>query len=175
LQWWEEKLYPALKKIWEFIKEKVIPILSSMWSWIKEKLGVAIEWLTETVLPPLVKAFGILKGILEKVHKWLEMVKDVLSQIKVPKDLEQGFPSAFEQSFQAAADILKQMAETELPKLAASFKMLGAAASPVMGAVSGGGDGGGDSYTYNYNLSTTSTVGSGTLAMEFADMAMATR
>jgi len=171
---WNEKFKPMLKALWEFIKEKVIPILESMWSWIKEKLGVAIEWLTETVLPPLVRAFEILKGILEKVHKWLEMVRDVLKSIKIPRDLEEHSPSALEQSFQNAANIMKQLAEVELPKLAASFNMLGTAAAPVTGAVGGGG---GDTYTTTYNnyLTTTTPMTSGTLAMEFADMTMATR
>jgi hypothetical protein len=170
---WTNVLYPALQKVWEFVKENVIPIFKAFTSEVKDRLGPVLEWLAEKVVPALQTGLEFITKIVRDLIDFFKRLAKIIASIKLPKALDPGSPPLMARMLAEVGSAVKELAEVELPKLAAAFSVTSGAAAPIMGAVSGGGD------TYstvnNYNLSTSSTTSEGTLAMEFADMAMATR
>ena len=78
---WEEKLLPALVKVYEFIRDDVIPIIEDVVAWLQENIPLAIAeakrvW-EEVLLPALTTVYEFIRDdvipIIEDIVDWLEV------------------------------------------------------------------------------------------------------
>jgi len=171
---WQNVLYPALKKVWEFIEKYVLPTFIGLRKEIDEKLGPVLKWITEKVLPQLQKGFELIQYAVLKLVEYLEYLKKLFERMRVPDWAKGGSPPPLATWFQDISNEVQRLAAAELPRLAASFDLVGGQAVPAYAT-------GGASVTNNYNtsnsynLTTQSVNRPGGLAMEFSSMEMATR
>jgi len=89
---WQNVLWPALKKLWEFLSNDMKPI------WDKVALAV------------------------QKVVEWIEKLTEKIKNIKLPEWLQRHSPSPFEMTFIGAGEAIKKMARVELPRLSAQLQ-----------------------------------------------------
>jgi len=171
---WNNILLPALTAVWKFISEKVLPIFKKVNEEVVDKLTPAFQFLAEKVFPVFQKGLDAISEALRILYDWFKRLKAIIESIDVPDWAKGHSPPPLATWFQDISNEVERLAAAELPKLAASFDVVGSSVSPVTG--SGSGTKSYSSTTNNYyNLTTQSTTRAGGLAMEFSSMEMATR
>jgi len=168
-----ESLIPEMMyAMWEAIKDGFAKIVESVKKWIADIIEKVKSFVKDFVEVGKDLIAGMAKGIREAVKDLIRKVGDWIQDIidEALRRIGARSPSeVFRDIGHKMMEGLELGIEDMLSDVHAQMEL---AVTPVMGAASGG-----DTYSTvnNYNLSTTSTTSEGTLAMEFADMAMATR
>ena len=155
---------PMFTTIWKILKEKVWPAIVDVAKVVWENLVKAFEWLKDKILGPLAKALQPIVDLFKGIYDWVKKLVDMLAKLKIPKDLEQGSPSPFEQSLMDTASMMDSLTSIYVPNL---NKALGSIDignfTPNMSPPSSGGRpssslASGRSVTVNVNASVSSQV-----------------
>lgn len=99
---WQNVLFPAFKIVGDFITGTLVPA-------IKGALGPAFQWLANTVISGLSKAFNNMVRIIKSVTRFIGNLARSIGKINLPKWLKPGSPTPFELGLLGIANALKKV------------------------------------------------------------------
>jgi len=176
---WQNVLWPAIKKVWAWMKDVLFPFFQALGSFIgtvfsiylKALAGIwqnvlwpavkkFIDWMQKNVMPVLepiakfiggrlAKAFGNVTKAIRTVTDWLKRMTDKLKNIKLPDWMTPGSPTPWELGLLGVNDALIKVSNLGLPDLSGS---MGRMSTPALARAGGGASGGGlETVVVNYN------------------------
>lgn len=119
---WQNVLRPALDAVWGFIQNSVIPVFERVAKIVTETLGPPLQWLADTLLPPIRDAFDRIKDAISAVIDWINKMADAIRNIDLPDWLTPGSATPFEAGLRGIGQAMHDLARMRVPELSAELR-----------------------------------------------------